>query len=457
MVAIGGFIFKSTNAQFWHFNVQIFIQFAIAVFYSLILTGGIEGAIYAIRILLDVQWYREIYFDLLVVIMGIFNTLFWLSTVPKIHDDAVEESISPLKILPLVKFILVPITLLYFFILYLYGIKIMSIGELPKGWIASLCIGFSIVGFLTYLLNFLLPDFDNTKWIHWFKKYYYFLLIPIIVLMHISVWRRFSDYGLTEQRYYLILFSIWISLVAMYYIASRKDDLRAIPLSLAIFCFISAVGPLNGVRLSIQHQAKLFSKLFKENFNNGKMNSSLSEEDKNKLIGKIEFLQQHKALDAITNNFPFYANLSEINKSGMETIDTLIHFIDKDTKNLNEYIGGNYIQFKNTWTIEFLKKPVKKLQYQNLVYKTQEEINEDSVFIKNNFIIFKNSRDTIDVVSLIEKNDKIWNEKNSIEANLCYDVKINSDSAMICIHQMTIFAKENNTNQIQQIEFFLFH
>jgi hypothetical protein len=56
-----------------------------------------------------------------------------------------------------------------------------------------------------------------------------------VVLLFIAVWRRISDYGVTDQRSLMVLIGVWALLLAGFRIIRGSDfDLRLVPGVLAL-------------------------------------------------------------------------------------------------------------------------------------------------------------------------------------------------------------------------------
>jgi hypothetical protein len=64
-----------------------------------------------------------------------------------------------------------------------------------------------------------------------------------VALLILGTWRRVSEYGLTEKRYLLLALGLWIAGIALYFLVSRRRDIRVIPFSLCVVTLLASVGP----------------------------------------------------------------------------------------------------------------------------------------------------------------------------------------------------------------------
>jgi hypothetical protein len=274
---------NSPVEDFWEYNKRLFGNFVVGGFYSGVIFAGLSIAILAVNELFDLDIDGKIYGHLFVLVAGLFNTAFFLANFPSrfhFHPDAfhpVEPTVStaeaPRKIhnsytvaiKNLSKFILVPIVAIYFLILYAYSVRILASWELPKGWVSSLVLGFSIAGIFTYLLNYLLVNFDDSRIVSNYRRWFFYVLLPMVVLLFVGIGRRISDYGVTEERFVVATAGVWLLIISLYFILSKKDNIKFIPISLSLFALLSVLGPFNAFRISGKSQAGRLKTLLEKN------------------------------------------------------------------------------------------------------------------------------------------------------------------------------------------------
>jgi hypothetical protein len=266
LVGVAPYLDRTSVDDFWEYNKRLFVNFVIGAFYSLVIFAGLSIAIVAVDNLFDLHINNKIYGYLFVVVAGIINTSFFLSQMPVAYAGIADvESQYTLAIKNLLKYILIPIVGIYFLILYAYTAKILFTWNLPKGWVGSLVLGFSVAGIFTYLLNYLLVRFDESAIVRGYRRWFFFVLLPMVALLFVAVGRRLSDYGVTEPRFIVSTAGVWLAVVSLYFIISRKDNIKFIPISLGLFALLSVMGPFSAFSVSSRSQTARLQHILEQN------------------------------------------------------------------------------------------------------------------------------------------------------------------------------------------------
>lgn len=308
-VSFAPYLNQYAIAHFWEFNKQLFANFIIGMAYAVILWAGLSLAILAVDQLFQLQLNGKIYLQLFVVLIGIFNTTFFLYHFPVEYEYTDLDTSYTQVFKTLCKFILIPIVTLYFVILYAYSAKILISWALPVGWVASLVIGFSIAGILTYLLNYRLPAYDNSPIASNYRRWFWWVMLPMIAMLFVAISRRIMDYGITEERYFVAYIGFWLSLTGCYFVFSKTDNIKFVPISLAVFGLTAVLGPLSAFNVSVQSQKGMLEQLLVENgrLEAGKIaqgKTLLPEKDGKKIISVLNFLEKRHQFSAIQNWLP---------------------------------------------------------------------------------------------------------------------------------------------------------
>ena len=242
LVAFAPFILKKEINGFWQYNKVLFIRFLTSVLYSGFLYIGIVLALVALNLLFDVKIRDQFYFEFWVIIAGLFNTWFFTAGMPTslTNLDSDYEYPTGLKIFS--QYILLPLLMLYLLILYGYGIKIFAAWDWPKGIVSYLIVCVAILGILNFLLIYPYSKQKENKWIATFSRAYYFILFPLIIMLFIAINMRIGDYGITINRYIILLLGCWLTIVAIYF-ALGKSNIKFIPISLFTVILLSSFGP----------------------------------------------------------------------------------------------------------------------------------------------------------------------------------------------------------------------
>ncbi|MBI1301067.1 MAG: DUF4153 domain-containing protein [Alphaproteobacteria bacterium] len=109
-----------------------------------------------------------------------------------------------------------------------------------------------------------------------------------------AIWERVNAYGITEQRYTLILSVLWFAFLAFGNLKKRLP-IRLIPLSLAVLFILSSFGPWGGIAVSTNSQYHQLMKVLNKNnlLVNGKpvkAEADISYEDRVSISSIVQYL-----------------------------------------------------------------------------------------------------------------------------------------------------------------------
>lgn len=255
LVAIAPFLFERNllNA-FWQYNKTLFIRIGVSAIYSSTIYIGLVIAIVCLDKLFNLRIDEKIYFQLWLMVMGVFNTWFFLGGVPKNIRTLETDESYPKGLRIFTQFVLVPLVVLYYAILYLYMAKIIFTWNLPVGWLSSFIIGASLLGILTLLLIYPLRNRSEFGWIKTYARYFYMALLPLVVLMAVAIFRRIFDYGITIERYFVLLFTVWLFYISIKFTVRPETSIRIIPTSMCLLIVMATFGPLSAVSVSSKSQ-----------------------------------------------------------------------------------------------------------------------------------------------------------------------------------------------------------
>ncbi|WP_345142549.1 DUF4153 domain-containing protein [Flavobacterium ginsengiterrae] len=266
LVSFAGFLPRTYNQEeFWEFNKQLFLRILTAGLYSFVLYGGLSLAILAIDKLFKVEFDSKIYGYLFVTIVGLFNTIFFLSGVPETNSKEVPLVLKyPKGLKNFTQFVLLPLISIYLVILICYEAKIVFTLSLPFGWVSYLVLAFAIIGILSFLLVHPVANESGNLWMRTFNRWFYFLLIPLLVLLYWAILYRINLYGFTLLRYYVLLLSVWLSVVIFYFLLNKNPKIKFIPISMCLAGLFSIVGPQSADSVSKHSQLSRFENYLKE-------------------------------------------------------------------------------------------------------------------------------------------------------------------------------------------------
>ncbi|HBX51165.1 MAG TPA: hypothetical protein DEH02_08880 [Bacteroidales bacterium] len=308
LVAFAPFIKAGNINAFWQFNKSLFLRLLTGGIYSVVLYIGLALALLAIENLFGVRISSKTYFKLWIVITGIFNTWFFLAGIPKNLQLLEQETSYPKGLKVFSQYVLISLILVYFIILYSYSIKILIQWQLPEGWVSYLVTGFAGLGVFTLLLLYPVQTTEENKWIKRFSRFFHIALLPLLILLYIAIIRRISDYGITENRYFVFALALWLTGITLYLLFSKNKNIKLIPLTLCIITFAGSFGPWGAFSVSEKSQLGRFEKLLKENnlLVNGKISKTEKElpfKTRQAISSVVEYLTEYRNYNILQ---PYY-------------------------------------------------------------------------------------------------------------------------------------------------------
>lgn len=141
----------------------------------------------------------------------------------------------------LARYVLTPAAWIYTIILYLYFVRIAITWSLPRGGIAYLVFGFILFATILKALQPLLQK-QPCKW---FYERFSLISLPALIMFWIGVGYRINQYGLTEDRIYLIVCGVVMTLTIGLFFSHRWGRYLYATLSavvlLALFTYIPGI------------------------------------------------------------------------------------------------------------------------------------------------------------------------------------------------------------------------
>lgn len=382
LVSFAGFLPRTYNQdEFWEFNKQLFLRILTSGLYSGVLYLGLAIAITAVEKLFNVEIADKIYGYLFFIIIGIFNTIFFLNGVPDSNNAEVPLKLSyPNGLKNFTQYVLMPLISLYLVILICYETKILITLSLPIGWVSYLVLVFAVFGILSFLLIHPIATEKGNLWMRTFNRWFYYLLVPLLGLLFWAISYRIQLYGFTHERYYVLLLSIWLSIVVAYFLIQKQPKIKFIPISLCLVALFSIAGPQSADSISKNSQLSRF-----ETYMQKSEKGKLTFEQEQDLSSIVDFLEKNYGIKIL---LPYTDHKLDIllNKDK-----------DPDSSEIMKALGFHY-------------------RYQ---YDKEERIKDDNEFYYN---FYKNERENIenihgyDIAFSIGKNNDI-NCDNCININ----------------------------------------
>ena len=162
-------------------------------------------------------------------------------------------------------------TAIIFTVLNLFVIKILVTQVLPKGQVAWLVMGFSFFAFFSYLTfvpyKAKIKKYNTLLWGT--------LILQSLVLLG-SIGVRVYEYGVTEKRYLLVAYGLWLFGISLYFLFKKeKAQIFWLFSTLSLVIFLSQVGPVNGYLVSKYSQQQRLVTLVEDYKNNNTLYAEL--------------------------------------------------------------------------------------------------------------------------------------------------------------------------------------
>ncbi|HWP96964.1 MAG TPA: DUF4153 domain-containing protein [Syntrophomonadaceae bacterium] len=284
--------FVGRKEGFALYVIKLFTGFIVTYFYSLILYAGLSAILFTINTLFSADIPSKVYFDLWLIVAGVFAPAYFFAGIPSYGADfSLEDYPNFLRVLLL--YIVMPLLSVYTGILYAYFIKILVTRNWPIGMVSNLVLWYSFVStgvvFFIYILK------EKETWARVFASYLPKLILPLLIMMFVAMGIRINAYGVTENRYLVLTGGIWTTGCMLYFAAKKNPTKIAIVLSAAIIAALVVTGPWSCYSVSKYSQNARFEKILTRNnmLINGKIvpNQGISTADKVTISSVVQYFQ----------------------------------------------------------------------------------------------------------------------------------------------------------------------
>lgn len=165
----------------------------------------------------------------------------------------------------LIDYVLSPALVLYTLILYGYIIRILVNWKLPDGGVGYMVLAYLGAGLLCDLLRLQISH----RHFDWFFRVFPFLAIAPVILLWVGTLRRIGDYGITEDRFYLLVLCVLSSLFLVMLLWKRTGSYRLMAIILgvaaALFTYCPGIRAHDfGIRSQLARFDELLPKLLED-------------------------------------------------------------------------------------------------------------------------------------------------------------------------------------------------
>lgn len=228
---------KMDDVAFGRQIIGVGVRLAEGLLVGILLWGIIYAVVASADFLFDLslkgKWY---------VALSAFN---WLVITPLLCCSLLRETWDFAKGENLIRivfdWILSTTPVIYTAILYGYLIRILLKWELPNGGVAYMVLAFLCVALLCYLLR----QQVKNRHFEWFYKAFPAIAVAPLVLLWVGIFRRIGEYGITDDRFYLLVLSVLVTAFVAMLVGERSRRFQLMALILAVsavlFTFIPGI------------------------------------------------------------------------------------------------------------------------------------------------------------------------------------------------------------------------
>lgn len=355
------FLKEKDDVASWHHVRRSIFSAIISFIISAIVGGGIMLLLSSLNPLFDIFVESSVFLIIAVIFCITIPSLIFLSRIPVGENKFVRATEISSFLLGTIRYLFIPLVLSYIIVMYLYVLKVILKMELPNGavsWlVTTMIISYLAVIYLQY------PHLKgNSNTIE--KKMTHYLpivMLPPIILMTIGIIRRFSDYGITDNRLYILTLNIWFYIVCIGLFLQKSHRIHWISLSFGLIFFVTSALPVNYRNISKWVIKKEISSFLLQNspkelpMNQEELKSwleSLDKKDSKKIYEKLRYINMDyskiESKDWLTKDVNLWSNYDSFIGSTDNSTSVINYENDKGLKVTNEYSAIDYINIYQT-------------------------------------------------------------------------------------------------------------
>ncbi|GAB6087083.1 hypothetical protein JCM11672_23550 [Alkaliphilus crotonatoxidans] len=413
--------------------IRLLVDFCITYFYAMILYLGLAAILLTINLLFSANIPTKVLLDIWVIVVGVFGPAYFFSGIPA-YDEVLSQDQYPRVFQVLLNFIVMPLLVVYGGILYLYIIKTVMERQWPIQMISHLILWFAIISTLVLLAIY--PLRLNNQWFKGFVNWFPKGLLPLVVMLFISMGMRIGDYGVTENRYFVVAGGLWI-MISMLYLVFRRKQARpiVIAISLSAIMVLSVLGPWSAYSVSRYSQNQRLIGFLEtwqmlEDRKLIRPNDNVSLEDRREISSILDYFKRNHSLTQVTvlpkdfqlsdmdrlMGFPYedsygYVNDRKYYSYRLETDPDILTVRDYDYLISFQYFGGekNSSSQEGELRYDYSNDRLKVLNIENVIY--EKDLTE---------IVDEIHRQNLGNVVLSRDKMSYWDENERVKVELLF-------------------------------------
>lgn len=260
-IAFISYGWSKDNVRFTWNAVKVVVDFCSAAFITGTLYLAVVAIYFSIAYIFNIMSMKSSDFYLNMFIFSCFVVLpvFFLAFNEYKIEVTEEEKGSPVFII-FINYVLSPAIIIYTCILYIYFAKIAILWELPKGNIAYMVFAFILSAVVGQACHQLLEK----KQYNWFYNYFSWISFPPLIIFWIGVIYRIRQYGFTDDRVYLFVSGLLMTLCILLFLNKRTGKYAYVSvITIISLSLITFIPPISAGRLGLCSQQSRLDKYIK--------------------------------------------------------------------------------------------------------------------------------------------------------------------------------------------------
>lgn len=263
-VTVLSWLGRDQENPFWQMGKSLFLRLLNALIFTGVLIVGLNVALLALDKLFGVPVADTAYGRVAVTLIFLFNTWFFLGGVPGDRAALAASRDYPKGLKVFAQFILAPLVAVYLALLSAYLVKVIATTQWPSGWIGWLVTSVAAAGLVSLAMLHPLVKQKENRWISTYARGYFILMLPAVAMQLMAIGKRIGQYGVTENRYFILVLALWLLVISLAGALNRLKSLRPLPLSLCVIALLSSFGPWGAFSVSRTSQVGRLETLLAE-------------------------------------------------------------------------------------------------------------------------------------------------------------------------------------------------
>lgn len=401
-----------TELPTWRYTLRTLGSILLSSLLTSLVVGGVAILLLMLDHLLGIAVPDRFYAYLSASVGPLLFTYLFLAQQPS-AEQVVQERLYTINILTIfARYLLAPLLGLYLVVLYVYALRILILWELPEGMVSvPVSISLALMLLLVSLLYPIRQTEEVNRYDELLCRWLPLLVMPLLVLMSVGLYKRWSDYGMTIMRLYLLVANVWCYFACIYLYLHRSQRLRILPLSLSLLFLFTSIGPwsfasithrymrssLEGILSGVEHKPGL--PMSEEDLNS--FLDSLPTQERNRFVRHLKYLDDtysSESVEDIVDESVWVYGLDE---------DILVESVDE----LDEIIGYDSWQVEEPDSLQSLPAGFTSFYIDELYFDVYEPALQNGQFLEEADDLGLSVRITVDEL-------KAWAEAETYRPHL---------------------------------------